>query len=153
MLTCTMICVIQRVSEASVAVGGQVISHIGPGLLVLSAVHATDQDDDIDWTARKLASLRIFAKDERNFDLDVKEIGGSILLVSNFTVAADVRKGRRPSLDAAASPQVGREKFDRFVTAVRALGVRTETGEFGADMKVSLANEGPVTFILNSRER
>jgi D-tyrosyl-tRNA(Tyr) deacylase len=148
-----MICVIQRVSEASVTVGGRVISRIGSGLLVLAAVHATDLDDDIDWTARKLASLRIFAKDDRNFDLDVKEIGGSVLLVSNFTVAADARKGRRPSLDAAATPLVGREKFDRLVAAVRALGVPTETGEFGADMKVSLINDGPVTFVLNSTER
>jgi D-tyrosyl-tRNA(Tyr) deacylase len=148
-----MICVIQRVSEASVTVGDQMISHIDRGMLVLAAVHATDLDEDIDWTARKLASLRIFAKDERNFDLDVKEIGGSILLVSNFTVAADTRKGRRPSLDAAANPQMGREKFDRLVAAVRALEVTTQTGEFGADMKVSLVNDGPVTFILNSSER
>lgn len=148
-----MICVIQRVSEASITVGERVISRIGAGLLVLAAVHATDLDDDIDWTARKLVSLRIFARDDRNFDLDVKEIGGSILLVSNFTVAADARKGRRPSLDSAASPQIGREKFDRLVAAVRALDVATETGEFGADMKVGLINDGPVTFILNSTER
>jgi D-tyrosyl-tRNA(Tyr) deacylase len=148
-----MICVIQRVTEASVAVGEQTISRIGPGMVVLAAVHATDSDEDIDWTARKLTSMRIFAKDDRNFDLDVKETGGSILLVSNFTVAADARKGRRPSLDAAASPQVGREKFDRLITAVRALGVTTETGEFGADMKVALTNDGPVTLVLDSREK
>ena len=148
-----MICVIQRVDEASVAVGGQTISRIERGMLVLAAVHATDSDEDIQWTARKLASLRIFAKDDRNFDLDVKEIGGSMLLVSNFTVAADARKGRRPSLDAAASPAVGREKFDSLVAAVRGLGVTTQTGEFGADMKVSLVNDGPITFIVNSRER
>jgi D-tyrosyl-tRNA(Tyr) deacylase len=148
-----MICVIQRVTEASVAAGGQTVSRIGPGMVVLAAVHANDSDEDIDWTARKLTSLRIFAKDDRNFDLDVKETGGSILLVSNFTVAADARKGRRPSLDAAASPQVGREKFDRLITAVRALGVTTETGEFGADMKVTLTNDGPVTLVLDSREK
>jgi D-tyrosyl-tRNA(Tyr) deacylase len=148
-----MICVIQRVSEANVAVAGQIISQIGPGMLVLAAVHATDTDDDIDWTARKLTSLRIFGRGDRNFDLDVKEIGGSILLVSNFTVAADARKGRRPSLDAAASPEVGREKFDQLVAVVKSLGVSTQTGEFGADMKVSLVNDGPVTFVLDSRER
>jgi D-tyrosyl-tRNA(Tyr) deacylase len=148
-----MICVIQRVSEASVAVGGKVISQIGAGMVVLAAVHASDTDEDIEWTARKLASLRIFAREDRNFDLDVKEIGGAILLVSNFTVAADARKGRRPSLDAAASPEVGRQKFDRLVAAVRAAGVDVQTGEFGADMKVSLVNEGPVTFLVDSRER
>jgi D-tyrosyl-tRNA(Tyr) deacylase len=99
-----MICVIQRVNQASVAVDGQIVSQIGPGMLVLAAVHATDAPDDVDWTARKLAGLRIFAAGDRNFDRDVKEIGGSILLVSNFTVAGDARKGRRPSLSDAADP-------------------------------------------------
>jgi len=101
-----MICVIQRVSEASVAVDGQIVAQIGRGMLVLAAVHATDLAEDVDWTARKLAGLRIFANGEKNFDRDVKEISGSILLVSNFTIAADARKGRRPSLSAAADPVV-----------------------------------------------
>jgi D-tyrosyl-tRNA(Tyr) deacylase len=99
-----------------------------------------------------LAGLRIFANGQRNFDRDVTEIGGSILLVSNFTVAADARKGRRPSLDSAADPGIGREKFDQLTAAVRALGVTVETGQFGADMKVSLVNDGPVTFLLDSRQ-
>ena len=148
-----MICVIQRVSEASVTVDGQLISRIGQGLLVLAAVHAEDQSEDIAWTAQKLASLRIFADGPRNFDRDVLQIGGSILLVSNFTVAADARKGRRPSLDAAADPVSGREKFDQLVAAVRVLGVSVETGQFGANMKVALINDGPVTFLLNSQEK
>jgi D-aminoacyl-tRNA deacylase len=148
-----MICVIQRVSEASVTVDGQIISRIGPGLLVLAAVHAEDQSEDITWTAKKLASLRIFPDGERNFDRDVTQIGGSILLVSNFTVAGDARKGRRPSLDAAADPATGREKFNELVAAVRALEVSIETGQFGADMKVALINDGPVTFLLDSREK
>jgi D-aminoacyl-tRNA deacylase len=148
-----MICVIQRVSQASVTVDGQIVGQIGQGMLVLVAVQTIDVTEDVDWTARKLASLRIFAEGEQNFDRDVKEIGGSILLVSNFTVAADLRKGRRPSLAGAADPVVGREKFDQLVATVRALGVNTQTGQFGAEMKITLVNAGPVTFILNSREK
>jgi D-tyrosyl-tRNA(Tyr) deacylase len=148
-----MICIIQRVSQASVAVDGRIISQIGKGMVVLTAVHSTDMPDDVDWIARKLPSLRIFAEGDRNFDRDVREIGGSILLVSNFTVAGDARKGRRPSLSDAADPVAGREKFDQLVTAVRAQGVDVQVGRFGADMQVALTNDGPVTFILDSRER
>jgi len=148
-----MICVIQRVSQASATVDGQIVGQIDQGMLVLAAVHATDSAEDVAWTARKLASLRIFAEGERNFDRDVQEIGGSILLVSNFTVAADARKGRRPSLAGAAEPAAGREKFDQLVAAVRALGVNVQIGQFGADMKIALINDGPVTFIINSREK
>jgi D-tyrosyl-tRNA(Tyr) deacylase len=148
-----MICVIQRVSEASVAVGDETVAKIGRGMLVLAAVHATDQDTDILWTARKLASLRVFPHEQRNFDRDVTEIGGSILLVSNFTVAAEAAKGRRPSLSAAAAPEIGRLKFDQLLAAVKALGVTVETGRFGADMQVGLVNDGPVTFILDSRSQ
>jgi D-aminoacyl-tRNA deacylase len=148
-----MICVIQRVSEANVAVAGQAVARIGAGMVVLVSVHATDHDEDVAWTARKLSSLRIFAEGARNFERDVMEIGGSILLISNFTVAAETSKGRRPSLSAAASPEIGRGKFDRLVAAVRALVPQTQTGQFGADMQVSLVNDGPVTFLLNSREK
>jgi D-tyrosyl-tRNA(Tyr) deacylase len=148
-----MICVIQRVSEASVAVAGQTVAQISAGMVVLVSVHSTDQDEDIAWTARKLSSLRIFAEGARNFERDVMQIGGSILLVSNFTVAAETSKGRRPSLSAAASPEIGREKFDRLVAAVSALVPQTQTGQFRADMQVSLVNDGPVTFLLNSREK
>jgi D-aminoacyl-tRNA deacylase len=148
-----MICVIQRVTQADVAVENAVVGRIGPGMLVLAAVQSGDQAEDIAWTAQKLTSLRIFPDGEHNFERDIKQVGGSILLVSNFTVAADVRKGRRPSLSAAAEPTLGRERFDQFVDAVRALGVHVETGRFGADMRISLVNDGPVTFILNSRER
>jgi D-aminoacyl-tRNA deacylase len=148
-----MICVIQRVSQASVSVLGREVARIGKGMVVLVSVHAGDQDPDVDWTARKLSTLRMFAQGERNFERDVIEIGGSILLVSNFTVAAETSKGRRPSLSAAASPDVGREMFDRLVAAVRAMVPDTQTGQFGADMRVSLVNDGPVTFLLDSREQ
>lgn len=146
-----MIAVIQRVTEAKVVVGGEVVGQIGAGVLVLVAVHAEDTAEDIQWMAGKLTSLRIFRNEGKHFDLDVRQIGGGILLVSNFTVAGQTRKGRRPSLDAAASPEVGAKLFEELVRAVRATGIPTATGRFGADMQVSLTNDGPVTFIVDSR--
>ena len=148
-----MIAVVQRVMRASVTVESDLVGEIGPGLVVLAAVHRTDTDADITWTANKLAGLRIFRGNDgiQHFDLDVRQAGGSVLLVSNFTVAAATRHGRRPSFDAAAPPEAGRERFDRLVEAVRALGVSVATGRFGADMEVSLVNDGPVTVILDSR--
>lgn len=151
-----MICVVQRVLRASVTVAGEVVGQIGPGLAVLAAVHRDDTATDIAWTAQKLAGLRIFrsagADGEKHFDLDVKQVGGSILLVSNFTVAGATRYGRRPSLDAAASPEEGRKLFDELVKAVAATGIPLATGRFGADMLVDITNDGPVTFLLDSRE-
>jgi D-tyrosyl-tRNA(Tyr) deacylase len=147
-----MIAVVQRVSEARVVVDGQTIGEIGPGLLVLAAVEKDDGPADIDWTANKLIALRIFRNGDKQFDRDVKQMGGSVLLVSNFTVAGETRRGRRPSLDGAASPEKGRELFDLLVDTVKALGVPVAKGEFGADMKVSLTNDGPITFLVRSRE-
>jgi D-tyrosyl-tRNA(Tyr) deacylase len=146
-----MICVVQRVSEAKVVVDGQPVGLIGAGMLVLAAVQREDTAEDVRWTANKLVGLRIFRNADKHFDLDIKQAGGSILLVSNFTVAAATRQGRRPSFDAAAPPDVGRQLFDDLVTAVRALGVEVQTGQFQADMLVTLTNDGPATFIVNSR--
>ena len=148
-----MIAVVQRVSEASVVVGGETVGRIGPGLAVLAAVHRTDTPADIAWTANKLVGLRIFRNGDKYFDADVRQVGGSILLVSNFTVAANTREGRRPSFIAAAETERGRELFDQLVAAVRALGVTVETGRFGADMLVSLVNDGPVTVIVDSTSK
>ena len=145
-----MITVVQRVSEAKVTVGGEVVGEIGPGLLALAAVVRGDTERDVEWMAAKLAVLRVFRSDGKHFDKDVKEIGGSILLVSNFTVAASTRQGRRPSLDRAAEPAVAEAVFVRLVEATRAQGVTVATGKFAADMKVSLVNDGPATFILDS---
>jgi D-aminoacyl-tRNA deacylase len=145
-----MITVVQRVSEAKVTVAGEVVGAIGPGLLALAAVVRGDTERDIEWTAAKLAVLRIFRSDGKHFDKDVKETGGSILLVSNFTVAASTRQGRRPSLDRAAEPAVAEAMFTRLVEATRAQGMTVATGKFAADMKVSLVNDGPATFILDS---
>jgi len=145
-----MITVVQRVSEAKVTVGGEVVGVIGPGLLALAAVVRGDTERDIEWTAAKLAALRIFRSDGKHFDKDVKETGGSILLVSNFTVAASTRQGRRPSLDRAAEPAAAEAMFAKLVEATRAQGVAVATGKFAADMKVTLVNDGPATFILDS---
>jgi D-tyrosyl-tRNA(Tyr) deacylase len=145
-----MITIVQRVTEAKVAVEGEVVGAIGPGLLALAAVVREDSDREIEWTAAKLAALRIFRSDGKHFDRDVREIGGSILLVSNFTVAATTRQGRRPSLDRAAEPARAEAIFARLIEATRAHGVPVETGRFAADMKISLINDGPATFILDS---
>ena len=147
-----MIAVVQRVTEASVVVADDTVGRIGHGLLVLAAVHEVDSPADVQWTAARLASLRIFRNGDKHFDLDVRQAQGSILLVSNFTVAAATRQGRRPSFDAAAAPEKGRALFDALVEAVRGQGVPVETGRFGADMKVSLVNDGPVTVIVDSTE-
>lgn len=106
-----MITIVQRVSEARVVVAGEVVGQIGPGLLALAAVVRGDLEKDVEWTAAKLAVLRVFRSDGKHFDKDVKETGGSILLVSNFTVAASTRQGRRPSLDRAAEPAVAETMF------------------------------------------
>ena len=147
-----MIAVLQRVTSAKVEVDGRNVGAIGPGLLALVAVHATDTPADVAWAAGKIAGLRIFRNGDKHFDVDVKEAGGAVLLVSNFTVAAATRHGRRPSFDAAAPPDLGRQLFDALVEAVRAEGLPVQTGVFGADMSVSLTNDGPVTVLIDSRK-
>lgn len=146
-----MIAVVQRVLEAKVTVDGQVVGQIAHGLAVLVAVHRDDTAADAHWMAGKLVGLRIFRQGDKHFDADVRQAGGAILLVSNFTVAGQTRRGRRPSLEAAAGPERGQTLFDQLVREVSALGVPTATGRFGADMQVLLVNDGPVTFIVDSR--
>lgn len=147
-----MIAVVQRVTEARVVVEGKTVGEIVGGLVALVAVHATDTAADVEWTAAKLVALRIFRSGDKHFDADLKQTGGSALLVSNFTVAAKTRHGRRPSFDLAAPPEKGRELFDALVTAMRNQGVPVETGVFGADMSVTLVNDGPVTVVVDSRK-
>jgi D-tyrosyl-tRNA(Tyr) deacylase len=147
-----MICVLQRVSRAEVRVEERIVGQIGLGILALVAIHQSDVPEDVAWMARKIAGLRMFPREDRNFDLDVKEAGGSILLVSNFTVAADARSGRRPSLAAAAEPAAGKILFDELIAAVRDTGVDVQIGQFGAHMEIALTNDGPVTFLLDSRK-
>ncbi|HEX4794994.1 MAG TPA: D-aminoacyl-tRNA deacylase [Humisphaera sp.] len=145
-----MLAVVQRVTSASVCVAGEVVGQIDGGLLALVAVTKSDGQADVDWMARKLAGLRIFRNGDKHFDLDVTQVGGKILLVSNFTVAAATRQGRRPGFDAAADPGTGRQWFDALIQAARATGVPVETGRFGADMQITLVNDGPVTVLLDS---
>jgi D-tyrosyl-tRNA(Tyr) deacylase len=148
-----MIAVVQRVTEARVTVAERTVGQIGAGLLALVSIVREDGASDIAWMTAKLTTLRIFrdAAGEKHFDKSVTDVGGSILLVSNFTVAADTKKGRRPSFDGAAAPEAGRVMFDQLIAAFRATGVPVATGEFGGDMRVSLVNDGPATFIVNSR--
>jgi D-tyrosyl-tRNA(Tyr) deacylase len=148
-----MIAIVQRVTQASVTVENEIVGQIDHGLMVLVSVHREDGVEDVAWMAQKLAGLRIFRNGEKHYDLDVRQVGGGILLVSNFTVAADTRQGRRPSLSNAADPGKGREYFEKLVVAVREQGVKVETGRFQAAMRVALVNDGPSTFIVDSRAR
>jgi D-aminoacyl-tRNA deacylase len=148
-----MIAVVQRVSEARVLVDNQLVGEISTGLLVLAAIHRDDRLADLSWMAKKLLALRIFPNADKHFDLDVQQVSGGLLLISNFTVASETTKGRRPSLDAAASPDQANKLFEEFVTLIRAsTTIKVQTGRFGASMQVTLTNSGPATFILNSVE-
>ncbi len=142
--------VVQRVSEASVTIDGAVVGAIGRGLLVLAAVEKADTDKDRAWMAEKLAHLRLFPDAEGKMNLSVLDVGGGVLMVPNFTVAGDCRKGRRPGFDGAMRPPEAEREFGALCNAVGALGVRVERGVFGADMKVALVNDGPVTVIVES---
>ncbi len=145
--------VVQRVNYATLEVDDRLISEIGPGLVVLAAVEEGDTDRDRDWMADKLANLRAFTDAGGKMNLSLLEVGGDMLLVSNFTVAGDTRKGRRPSYTAAMKPPEAEHAFDRLVAAVRALGVPVQTGVFGAHMHVAIHNDGPVTLVLDSRAK
>lgn len=148
-----MIVVLQRVSRASVSVEGTVVGEIGPGLLLLAGIEKGDGDDDLDHISRKCVELRIFPDDEGKMNRSVLEHGGAILAVSQFTLAADIRKGRRPSFDTTMPPDDASPLFDLFVKRLSALGATVATGSFGAHMEVALVNDGPVTFIVDSRKR
>ncbi|MBK9715574.1 MAG: D-tyrosyl-tRNA(Tyr) deacylase [Kouleothrix sp.] len=142
--------VIQRVSKASVTVDGAVVGQIGRGLLVLLGVGAGDAAADVRQLAEKIANLRIFADDEGRFNRSALDIGGAALVVSQFTLYADTRRGRRPSFSGAALPEVAAPLVEGFVAALRERGLPVETGVFGAHMDVDLRNDGPVTIILDS---
>jgi D-tyrosyl-tRNA(Tyr) deacylase len=139
---------VQRVSSASVTVGGEEVGAIGPGLLVLLGVRRGDTPAEADWLADKVASLRIFEGPGGKFDRGLEDFGGAILVVSQFTLYGDARKGRRPSFDTAARPELAEELYERFVTRLRAAGWTVATGVFGGMMQVALVNDGPVTVIV-----
>jgi len=142
--------VVQRVSRAQVTVDGEITGEIGPGLLVLVGVGRDDTETDAVYLAEKIAGLRVFEDQPGKMNLGVREIGGSVLAVSQFTLYGDVRRGKRPSFDAAAAPETARALYEFFVERIRTEGLRCETGRFQATMKVELVNEGPVTILLDS---
>lgn len=141
---------IQRVSEASVTVAGDVISQIELGLLVLLGVEDGDTEQDAKFIADKLVGMRIFNDAEGKMNLSVEDVDGELLIVSQFTLCGDCRKGRRPSFIKAAEPTIGNQLYERVVELVRSKGRQVGTGSFGADMDVRLCNQGPVTIILES---
>ena len=141
---------IQRVSRASVTVEGEVVGAIDRGLLVLLGIAPDDGETEVDWMVRKISGLRIFPDDAGRFDRSLIDIGGSILLVSQFTLFGDCRKGRRPNFSGAARPDHAAPMCDRVRAAFQAAGIPTEQGRFGADMKVELLNDGPVTLMLDT---
>ena len=142
--------VVQRVKRAKVTVNGTVSGEIGVGLLVLLGVGQTDTETDADYLAEKIAGLRVFEDSEGKMNLAVADVGGALLAVSQFTLYGDVRKGKRPSFDAAARPEQAKKLYDYFCARIRGAGLRCEEGVFQAMMDVELLNAGPVTILLDS---
>ncbi len=145
--------VVQRVSEASVSVSGQVISDIKQGFLVLLGVNEDDTEEDMKWVAKKIAGMRIFTDSEGKMNLNLEQVEGDILLVSQFTLYADTKRGNRPGFSRAASFDLGNELYEATAAELRNYGLTVKTGKYGADMQVLLVNDGPVTIILDSLER
>ncbi len=141
---------VQRVARAKVTVDGKVTGEIEIGLLVLLGVAQTDSEQDADYLAEKIAGLRVFEDADGKMNLAVAEVGGAVLAVSQFTLYGDVRRGKRPSFDAAARPELAKKLYDYFCARVRVLGLRCEEGVFQAMMDVELLNSGPVTILLDS---
>ena len=145
--------IVQRVTDAAVTVADEQVGRIGPGLVLLVGVRHGDSPAAARWLAEKVARLRIFADDDSKFNRSVLDVGGSILLISQFTVYGDCRKGRRPNFTAAAPPDVAAPLLDTLADELRNRGLPVETGEFGAMMQVSLTNDGPVTVLVDTPER
>jgi len=144
--------VVQRVSRGAVKVDGTVIGQIGLGFVVLLGVAGDDTQDDVIWLAGKLEGLRVFEDDDGRMNLALKDVLGSVLVVSQFTLLGDCRKGRRPSFVAAAPPGKAKSLYESFVAELRGYGLPVETGKFQAHMEVSLSNDGPVTLLLDSQK-
>lgn len=144
---------IQRVTKGSVSIDGELVGQTGPGLVVLVGVTHTDTEADAEYLANKCVNLRIFTDENGKMNRSLLDLGGSVLAISQFTLYGDCVKGRRPGFDLAARPELAEGLYEKFVELLRAAGVHVETGCFGADMLVEIHNDGPVTFLLESRPK
>ena len=146
--------VVQRVSQSNVKVSGEIIGEINEGLMVLVSFVDEDNDTDLGWMTKKIINLRIFNDDEGKMNRSVQDIGGDILLISQFTLHGSTKKGNRPSFIKAAKPDFANVMYERFINILeQSLGKKIQTGEFGGDMKVSLVNDGPTTIIIDSKDK
>ncbi|WP_348920589.1 D-aminoacyl-tRNA deacylase [Enterococcus rotai] len=145
--------VIQRVTQAEVVIEQQSVGKIAQGFMILLGIHESDTIDDVAYLVRKISKLRVFEDDGGKMNLSLQEINGSILSVSQFTLYADMKKGNRPSFIEAARPEVAIPLYEQFNKQLKELAIPVETGEFGADMKVSLINDGPVTIIIDTKDK
>ena len=145
--------VLQRVTEASVTIDGQKVGEIGKGIMVLFGMLGTDTDKTIDYMLDKVINLRIFEDENGKMNLSLKDVGGEILIISQFTLFASTKKGNRPSFTEAGAPDFSKEMYLKFIAACRDCGIHTEEGEFGAHMMVSLVNDGPVTITMDSKQK
>ena len=145
--------VIQRVSEASVTINRQVTGRIGIGFMILLGISHDDDLEDIRWLIKKINSLRIFSDQEGKMNLNIHQVDGEVLVISQFTLHASTKKGNRPSFIKAAKPEVAIPLYEQFIDHMKAEGLTVQSGIFGADMKVSLINDGPVTIIIDSKNR
>ena len=148
-----MIAVLQRVTTGKVKIGDRIGGDIDNGLVILLGVHRDDKEEDVIFLADKVIGLRIFNDNNGKMNISLQDVDGSVLVISQFTLCGDWRKGRRPSFTKAADPDKGKLLYDGFIDEIRSKGINVETGEFGAAMDVSLVNNGPVTFVLDSHDR
>jgi D-aminoacyl-tRNA deacylase len=139
---------IQRVTQANVCVAGEIIAQINQGILILLGVEKHDDQQNLEKLARKILNYRIFSDEQGKMNLNIQQVSGELLVVSQFTLVADTQSGNRPSFSVAAPPSLGEQLYQDFVLSLRRSGLKCETGQFGADMQVSLVNDGPVTFLL-----
>tara|TARA_B100001741_G_scaffold151471_1_gene125098 strand:- start:43 stop:501 length:459 start_codon:yes stop_codon:yes gene_type:complete len=147
-----MICLIQRVISSEVTISEKKISKINKGILILLGIHKNDTNSDLDYIVKKTTNLRIFEDQKKNMNLSIQDINGEILIVSQFTLCAETKKGRRPSFINAAKPKEAKKLYDKAVEKFRKMNLKVETGQFGENMNVNLVNQGPVTIIINSKD-